>query len=366
MGNTLPIPRNLEDIGAAWMQQALSLGGLAPLPPLEQCSVENLASQAGALAAIGRGHLSFASDAPDLPRSVIIKLASPLRPSRRIGRVLSLYRREYDYYAKLAPAFSVPTPRMYYGAYQPRSSRFVLVLEDLDAMQLFDQVTGAPPAQARLAVRALAGLHAPYWNKTGHELLRRVFDTTTLRFRVFSQLIYKASLRRALERTEGIVGPASRLVMERYGRRLAAHHAEYPVGMRTLVHGDYRLENMFFGVGGAREFAVIDWQASGIGGALYDVSYFLAGSMPVETRRQLERDLVDEYHAELRRAGVEGYGLDDCWRGYRHSLLGALMPVVAGWGFLDLTDERMTGVLTEGITRIMAAIDDLGADEFLR
>ena len=358
-----PIPRRLEDIDATWMRQALSSGGLASVPSMERCSVASLGDDAGALADIARVRLTFATPAAGLPKSVIVKLASPLRRNRLLCRVLSLYRREYDYYHGFAETVSVPTPRLYYGDYHPRSSRFVLVLEDLDTMQVVDQIAGPDARQARLAVRAIARLHARYWQTPGVPP-PRVFDTTSRHFRLLTQLIYRASLRRALERTEDIVAPKSRAVMERYGRRLAAHHAAYPAGMRTLVHGDFRVDNMFFGAG-EREYALIDWQASGIGGALYDVSYFLAGSLPIETRRRLERALVEDYHAELCRAGVTGFGPEDCWRGYRHSLLGALMPVVAGWGFLDPTNQRMTEVLTEGIGRVMTAIDDLDAHELM-
>lgn len=346
------------------MHRALFCGSGAP-QPIERLSIDSLGTQSGLLAAIGRARLTFAEEAVGVPESVIVKLASPLRRTRLVCRVFSLYRREYVYYARLARDLAVPSPRMYYGDFHRPTSRFVLVLEDLDPAQVVDQVAGPDPAQASMAVRAVARLHASHWNTTARIPLRAVIDNTSLRIRRLNQIVYRASLRRALERTEDIISEKSRRLIADYGPCLAAHQGEYPVGMRTFIHGDYRIENMLFARDGAGEISIIDWQASGIGGALYDIAYFLAGSMPVEMRRRLERDLLATYHAELHRAGVEHYSVDDCWDGYRHSMLATLLPVVGAWGSLDTTDERMAEALRVTTKRIMTALHDVEAREFL-
>ena len=44
----------------------------------------------------------------------------------------------------------------------------------------------------------------------------------------------------------------------------------------TIIHGDYRLDNLFFGTDESDyELAVIDWQIASRGGAAYDVAYFI-------------------------------------------------------------------------------------------
>lgn len=360
-----PMPRTLEGVDRDWMECALEAGGLCGLPPLERVSVQRMGDEAGALATIGRCRLHFAEDAARLPQSVIIKLSSPSRRNRFICRIFSLYRREYDYYRRLAPLGTMPSPTLHYGSVDPRGSRLVLVLADLAHMQMVDQFTGPDARQAAVAVEELARMHAKFWNRTGEHSIRSAFDTRSRRFRILTQLIYMASLRTAVQRTEHLIAPESRKLIKDYGPRLAVHYREYSAGSTTFTHGDYRIENMFFGAEGADEFRVIDWQASGIGGALYDLAYFLAGSVPVASRPRIEREAVERYHAVLRRSGVYGLTLDECWNRYRQSMLATLMPIVAAWGFLDLENERLIRMVEVGLKRILAAVHELDAEEYL-
>ena len=60
---------------------------------------------------------------------------------------------------------------------------------------------------------------------------------------------------------------------------------------------------MFFDAGAGSEAAVVDWQVSGVGNGLYDVAYFMAGSVPTEIRRKIERDLLAEYADIVRGMG---------------------------------------------------------------
>jgi aminoglycoside phosphotransferase (APT) family kinase protein len=54
-----------------------------------------------------------------------------------------------------------------------------------------------------------------------------------------------------------------------------------PAGPVRLVHGDYRLDNMIFGMDSPRVLAVLDWELSTLGDALADFSYHLmAWHMP--------------------------------------------------------------------------------------
>ena len=357
-------PRDLQDISGEWLHAALSHAASSVLPPINDIEVNSLGDQSGALATIGRARLTFEENSRDLPTSVIIKLASPLRRSRSICRLLSLYRREYDYYARLAPKLPIPSPKMLYGEFRPRGSTFILVLEDLEHMAVYDQITGPSPSQARLAVQTVAKMHAHYWNKP--EEMAGLFDTRAMVFSRLTQLIYRASTKKAIERTEELTSVESRRLMQDYGPRLAGLQNSLSEGNVTLTHGDFRIENLFFSQGEPNEeISVIDWQACGIGAALYDIAYFLAGSLPIDVRRQLERELIGTYHETLCAEGVENFSLEECWLNYRRNMLGTLMPIVAAWGFLDAANERMVEVLKVGVERISTALDDLNVAEFL-
>ena len=108
---------------------------------------------------------------PKGPATVIVKLPSSKLKSRRLCKRFSLYKREYDYYRRLAPHVPLRTPTLLYGDYEPRNDRFVLVLEDLRAMATADQIVGASAEQAKRAIRGIARLHGHYWNKVDQAAL---------------------------------------------------------------------------------------------------------------------------------------------------------------------------------------------------
>ena len=134
---------------------------------------------------------------------------------------------------------------------------------------------------------------------------------------------------------------------------------------QTLIHGDYRLDNMFFGAGGEDDLALVDWQVSGIGCGLFDVAYFLSGSVTTEVRREIERDALYEYADIVRSCGVSDFTFDECWRMYRKLMLGSLLVAVFLCGGLDLSNDRSRQLAETGLLRTQEAIEDLGAAEFM-
>jgi aminoglycoside phosphotransferase (APT) family kinase protein len=118
---------------------------------------------------------------------------------------------------------------------------------------------------------------------------------------------------------------------------LSTHASAYLERPRwpTVVHGDYRVDNLLFG---RERVIVVDWQTVALGPALSDVSYFLGGSLAPGRRAALEEELVRHYHERLVAAGGD-IGWDECWHDYRrYALDGLVMAVVAG--FLVVQTER--------------------------
>ena len=166
-----------------------------------------------------------------------------------------------------------------------------------------------------------------------------------------------------LERFDSHFSPRIRRFAEEFGPRIADHFAALATGPRTLVHGDYRGENMFFGPGEA--FAAIDWQGCGSGSGLYDVAYFMATSVSTDDRRRIERGALEEYHDIVRRMGANDHAFDDCWRSYRENMLGAFMARVLGCGGFDVTDPERRNLAATMLSRMIAAFEDLDAGELL-
>lgn len=358
------IPDTGDGLTAGWLREALVAGGRADCPPVGELRCEAIGEGLGLMGEILRCEATFA-DGAGPPESVIVKLASGKRAHRRLGGRWGMYRREYDFYRHLSSGVPLRTPELLYGDFETRSHRFVLVLEDLGGMAAGDQVDGASPEQVRRAVRAAAHLHGRYWNRVDSLAAAGLGKTLAPRLWLGLQVLYLASLPRSLSRLADSWSGEVRELAEEYGFRLVDHLTHLSAEPRTFVHGDYRLDNMFFDDGGRDGFAVVDWQNAAISIGPYDVAYFLAGSVPTEVRRAVEEDVLREYHDIVCRLGARDFPFERCWRLYRECLLGCLvLPVIVAGQLVD-PPERQLRLEDVIATRTAAAIRDRDAGALL-
>ena len=169
-----------------------------------------------------------------------------------------------------------------------------------------------------------------------------------------------------LEAFGATLSPAVKAIVEEIGQKAVKIQTSFAQPPITIVHGDYRVDNLFFASpqGGA-EFAVADWQIVFKGNGAFDLAYLLTGSLETEVRRAHERELLACYHAGLVAGGVKGYSLDDCRDDYRFwVMLGFAWPVVA-IGTLDTANERGVALFRAWVERAMAAMVDWKAWEML-
>jgi Ecdysteroid kinase-like family len=102
--------------------------------------------------------------------------------------------------------------------------------------------------------------------------------------------------------------------------------------IQGLVHGDYRLDNMLFGLmgeaGADRPLTVVDWQTVTWGPAMTDLAYFVGCALPVAERRTHYDALLHAYHAAL---GPDApISLADVRDGVRRqSFFGVMMAIVS-------------------------------------
>ena len=359
------IPASGEAVTADWMRRALRAGGAPDAPVIEDVVVEDIGVGLGLMAEIVRCRLVCSRPTDAVPASVVVKLPSPAARSRRLSRLQALYKREYAYYRHVAPQGAMRSPRLLYGDYEEKSDRFVLVLEDLGGMRTGDQLAGATAAEARAAVRAIAGLHGRNWNAVGQPPLSGFHAVGSPKNRTVVQVIFLAYLVPALKHFGGLFSREMRALVEAYGPRIADHLADLRATPQTFVHGDYRLDNLFFDAAGGSGAAVVDWQVSGLGNGLYDVAYFMAGSVPTAVRREIERELLAEYAHIVRGMGARDFTFDDCWRLYRQNMLACFLTLIIVCGGLNLDDARMRRLVETGVRRTLAAMEDLDAAEFL-
>ena len=358
------IPAGPHDITVDWLRQALARSAGFDTPQLRAVRVEPVGSGRGLFSTVIRCRLAWSSVATQQPRSVIVKLHSQDRKTFRLARLLKLYRREYDFYRRIRPSAVIRSPGLLFAEFAPYSHRFVIVLEDLAGLHSPSQVDGASLSQAISAVRAVARMHGRYWNNFNQSVLSGIPDYTE-KYRRLTQFGYMFNLAPALNRFGDLFTPETRRLAEMYGSRIADHLAQISRGPRTFTHGDFRLDNLFFGAPGTDDVVAIDWQNCGIHSGLRDITYFLSTSVTPETRRAIELDAVAEYHDAIVAAGVQGYPFEDCWREYRRVMLSCLIGPIFTCGSLDLSNETSRRTIEVGLARTLAAVEDLHTEEFL-
>ena len=129
---------------------------------------------------------------------------------------------------------------------------------------------------------------------------------------------------------------------------------------RTLMHGDFRADNMMFEAGASTApFALVDWQIVMQGPAAFDLAYMLSGSLEVETRRAGQETLIGRHHDGLLRAGVGDYSLAQAREAFRVcAMLAWCWPVVA-IGSLDFDNPRGLALFHAWAERAMTLFEDV-------
>jgi hypothetical protein len=293
------------------------------------------------------------------PGTVVVKLAAADETSRATGVGLGIYEREIRFYREVAPRIGGPIPACHFASYDPQEGWFALVLADAAPAAQGDQIAGCAVAEARLAIRELARIHAPVWDDeqlAGADWLNQppVLDEAVL-----GQLVGGF-----LERYEDRLATAHRGVVERFVTRLDGWMADRRRPF-SIVHGDYRLDNLLFGApGSAKRLTVVDWQTVSWGEPLLDTSYFLGNGLAVDDRRAHEEALVREYHDELLALGVSRFDWEACWHEYRRQAFhGVVMAVAAS--MLVVRTERGDDMFMTSLSRHAQQVLDLEAEELL-
>src|SRR5690606_33927671 len=122
-----------------------------------------------------------------------------------------------------------------------------------------------------------------------------------------------------LDRFGDRLSPTASAVAERFTPLVGAWIRSDEGQPLTLLHADYRLENMLFGrAPGVPALTTVDWQTPTLGAGPSDAAYFLGGSLPTAVRREHERELLELYRQGLRAGGVE-VDADACFESYRRN-----------------------------------------------
>ncbi|KAA0081649.1 aminoglycoside phosphotransferase family protein [Mycolicibacterium sp. P9-64] len=353
MATAVSIPRHPADVTAEWLGAVLDT---------DVRTVDVVPIGTGQTGATYRVTVTYPDDAAGLPATFAVKLSSQDDTVRE--RVALGYRSEHAFYTDIADVVRVPIPRHHHCEISEDGGDFVLLLTDLAPAVQGDQIGGCTAAEAELAVRALAGLHAPTWCDP--------------KWSSFPGLVMSTPDEESAKGFGDIAAMASQITLDRLGDRMTAQDRDTTTeamsvvtpwllaepGRFALMHGDYRLDNLLF-TPDRSAITVVDWQTLGSGLPARDLSYFTATSLLPDVRSTVDHALVDAYHDELLGYGVTGYDRESCWRDYRLGMLQAPLITTLGCAFASTT-ERGDDMVLVMLERSCRAIRELGSLELVR
>ena len=383
------IPETPAEVTADWLASVLATKPDQTLK-IDHVEQEVLGEGQGFLGDLLRLRLSYSSAAPpsaqaaDLPATLIAKL--PKLSNRTMGELLGAYERENMFYMSLAGQLPVATPKLYYAELDrdagsekqleilqslnnwpawthgglgkigtwvasKKRRRYILLIEDINDATPGDQVAGSDASTMQLVLESLAQMHAQFWQSEqldGHFWLLplpidgRMKFAVSKRSRPTFENTFPDLMAAGLE-------PWVDQVMDSFIEDLETLCS----GPETLLHGDMRLDNLFFREQGPDPVVFFDWQLVRRGPAAYDLAYLLSGSLPPDFGSA--DGLLDVYHAQLVKNGVADYSRAQLGQDYQLGLrvvLGSLVAVDQvqfgdgrGLEMMRLWIERMLGRL---------------------
>jgi aminoglycoside phosphotransferase (APT) family kinase protein len=347
MTTTAAIPASPSDVTSAWLSTVLGAD-------IAEVTVTPVGT--GQTGATYRVTPTYGGARAGLPDTMIVKLPSQDEAVRE--RVALGYRAEYAFYTEVADTLTVPLPTWFHCEIDRDGADFVLLMADLAPAVQGDQIAGCSLVEARLAVQALAGLHGPRWCDPGWltftgatmpradaDFARGMGDLATMAANTtigkLGERMTEAD-RVTLTEAAVLVGPWLLLHPDRF----------------SLLHGDYRVDNLLFDPERTR-VTVVDWQTLTIGLPARDLAYFVATSLAPELRSAVERELVDSYYDALIVEGVTGYARETCWQDYVLGMLQVPLLTTFGFAFAAATDRGDDMVLAM-LGRGCRAIRELG------
>ena len=323
------IPQSGDELTAEWFSDIL--GG-------DVGTVERtvIGEGIGFIGELHRCELTWNSPRNGEPDSVVVKIPAAL--NRGVGEAMGAYEREIEVYANLHGRLGIPMPQHYHSALDPNPAawltrfvlfllkklplggvswltlrfidlsakstrRYLLVMEDIHDARPPSQVDGGSIDDALAALEVLAQFHAHNWMSS--EIEERTDQVWPL------DLLPKVWRSSYARNREEFLSRFGHLVSDELMERLDDVDENMPellgglgAAPWTLLHGDYRLDNILYRPEG--ELVVLDYQLMGLGRAGWDVSYFITTALTPDHKGE-EETMLRRYHDTLVATGIDDY-----------------------------------------------------------
>lgn len=365
------VPVVTEDASADFVTHALrSTGVIDAETSVAEVEHDRIGEGVGLMCNLARLTLRYEGSAHGAPSSVILKVPSNLPENRGVGDHFGFYEREGRFYAELSASLPVRTPHCYYNHIDVESNEFALLIEDFGGRTMVSQVAGISFERAAEAVKALALVHAEWWESPKLETLTwmpRMTDPVMLGAGAEYRRVWDNFVAVFADRLPDGAVELGRLISQGIEKVQISISEGTPA---TVCHGDFRADNLMFddSSNGWDHVGILDWQIAYRGGSIGDICYLTTQSMTVEGRRAHERTLVDIWYESVCSAlGAvpDRYTAEQAWADYRAATgVMTVYGVVAGGG-LDPSNERGLELVTDMAARSFVAALDLDAASFI-
>ena len=357
-GLEIGLPRNETEVGPEWLTKALhASGALGAGGRVSLVATTRIGEGVGLLSRLFRLRLTYEGDAAGAPSAVVLKLPTDDPNMRFLANSLNAYGREIKFYREIAAGSPFGSAQCHAAMIDQESGDFVLVMEDLAHLRNFDQVNGCSWEEAEAVCDVLANFHAQ-WH--GHRDLPALSET----FWCMKNPVYPTLLPSMFSASwpvaKRVLGGELSADMLRFGdhwNTLSSYFFDQLADTQTLVHGDFRADNLFQGDG---KITALDFQIASQGPGIYDLAYFVSQSITPQVRGGRDKDLVARYLARMASLGIE---LDEAetWRMYQLCLAYCLIYPMAVFQSWDVTNERGQELMRSLLMRCASAIEDTGA-----
>jgi len=349
------IPSRPADVTAGWIDARLREAGALTQGHVAQIGWQPIGT--GQVGDSARFALTYDRES-DGPETVAAKFPAADAQSRATASMLGLYAKEVNFYRSIAPNLEVRTPGIYAAEFDPADGLFILLFEDLGPAKGGNQLDGCTLEEARLGIRQAAALHAPSWHNPA------ILDLPWLRpaegVTETIRALYPQAQAVFAERYADLLEPDFMDICDRLMK--SDGWLSRDPDRTSLMHGDFRLDNMLFDIkGGEEPIAILDWQTLGVGSGLTDLGYFFGCGIGDELRRAHEDELLDLYCEEMAQRGVR-LTKAEIWKGYVIGALHGVSTAVFSAAFVERTERGDANFLSmaRGACALALEHDSLG------
>ncbi len=338
------IPATVADVDKTWLTEILKQSGrLSAENSVVSFSRVSHGAGHGYASEIERISVVYEHNELGVPSSIIAKFPTNSEQTRALATLFNLYSCEVMFYKELAPTANISAPECYWADIDKEtltekitsyianflpekfllrmldklferastnSRRSVLLIEDLSSFRLGDQVLGCNYTDAESALRTLSKFQSTFWRLSfeNNSWIQGGADKCVLQHGLFMKALpaFLKMFREVID--EDLSKRIDWLKIN--GIKLLQSCNRHP----TLIHGDFRLDNLFFRDDGSDPI-LIDFQAVSKFNPMADVAYFLRPNLDDKTVG-FELELVHFFWEGLNSNGVSDYTWEDCQNDY--------------------------------------------------